>query len=427
MAAKRMGKRAQGSAIEREVEILALGRRGDGIGHTEGVSVFVPYGAPGDRLRVCLEEERDGGRVARIVSRLADGADRAQPPCPHFGDCGGCSLQHIKQSAYQNWKHGLAGQALARQGIEAEIAPMIAVAPGSRRRAVFVAERSGGQVRLGFNASGSRRIVDLAACLILLPQLVALLAPLRQTLPRALGGEMGADIAVTASDSGIDLWLKTKRFPELAGRQALIDLAERLDLARVSAGPEAEPVVIRRPPRVVFAGQPVALPPDAFLQPSVAGEAALTRIVVEALAGRERVADLYAGCGTFSLPLAAKARVHAVEGNAAALAALASAARALAGRVATERRDLAREPLSATELGKFDGVVFDPPRVGAKEQSAEIARSRLERVVGVSCNPDSFARDARILIDGGFRLERVIPVDQFPWSAHLELAGLFAR
>ncbi len=241
---------------EIEVRIAALGHRGDGIGHAAGRTVFVPYGAPGDRLIVRLEGERDGGRLGRIVERLIDGPNRAQPPCVHFGDCGGCALQHLRTSTYLAWKQALVGEALARQGIEAEVAPMIAIQPGSRRRAVFVAERRGGEVRLGFNAAGSRRIVDLATCHILLPELVRLLPELRDALGLVLGQKESADVAATVTESGIDLWIKARRQLPLTGRQALIDLAERLGLARVSAGPDADPVIIRRPPRAIFGGFP---------------------------------------------------------------------------------------------------------------------------------------------------------------------------
>jgi 23S rRNA (uracil1939-C5)-methyltransferase len=413
--------------VEIEVDIDALGHRGDGIGHVSGQTVFVPYSAPGDRLLVRLAGERDGGRLGRIVARLIDGPERVQPPCVHFGDCGGCALQHLRSSAYVAWKQELVSDALARRGIEVEIAPLIAVPQSSRRRAVFAAERREREIRLGFNAAGSHRIVDLSICHILLPELVALLPPLREVLGQVLGSKETADVAAVVTDSGIDLWIKIRRSLPLAGRKALIDLAERLGLARVSVGPHADPVVIRRPPRATFGGVAVALPPDAFLQPSALGELALTKIVVEALAARKKIADLYAGCGTFTFALATRRMVHAVEANASALAALCAAARGLAGRVTTERRDLAREPLGPEELNKFDAVLFDPPRAGAKEQAVQIARSRLDCAVGVSCHPGSFARDARILADGGFRLEKVQPVDQFPWSAHLELVGVFHR
>jgi 23S rRNA (uracil1939-C5)-methyltransferase len=417
----------QASGREVEVEITALGGGGDGIAHLGGETVFVPFAVPGDRLRVRLEGEREGGQVGRIITRLADGPMRTAPPCRHFGDCGGCTLQHLDPAAYRDWKQRLVQEALARRGIETSVAPLMVVPPASRRRAVLAAERRGDAVRLGFNALASHRIVDMQACHILLPQLFALLQPLRGTLASLLRPGERADVALTLTESGIDLWLQSRHEPTLAGRQALVDLADSQDLARVSIGAEAEPVVVRRVPRMIFGGAPVALPPGAFLQPSREGEAALTAAVVDAMQGRSRVADLFAGCGTFTLPLAAQARVHAVEGDAAALAALAAAVRGLAGRVTTERRDLARAPVTAAELDRFDAVLFDPPRVGAKEQAAEIAGSRLDLAMAISCNPGSFARDARILVDAGFHLEQVLPVDQFPWSSHLELVGCFRR
>ncbi|HXQ42648.1 MAG TPA: hypothetical protein VN821_15365 [Candidatus Udaeobacter sp.] len=428
-----------GKPPEMDVEIAGLGGRGDGIGYADGQgggqgvghggdrAIFVPFAAPGDRLRVAIVGERDGGLLGRIVERLKDGADRSRPPCRHFGDCGGCALQHVTAEAYVAWKQALVGQALARRGIEAEILPLRILPPAGRRRAVFAAARCGKRVELGFNASASAKIVDLQTCLILDAKLVELLAPLRETLLAVLGPKDAADLAVALTDSGIDLWIKSRRPPTLAAREALVDLALGRDLARISAGPEAELVVLRRQPRAIFGSVAVALPPGAFLQPTAAGEAVLTEAVSGALAGRARIADLYAGCGTFTFPLAASARVHAVEGDGPSLAALAGAARNLPGRVSAERRDLARSPLTAGELKRFDAVVFDPPRAGAKEQAAEIARSGLDLAVGVSCHPGSFARDARILIDGGFRLELVLPVDQFPWSPHLELVGIFCR
>ena len=414
-----------------DVEIAALGARGDGVGYADGPggksAIFVPFAAPGDRLRVAITGERDGGLRGHIVERLADGADRIQPPCRHFGDCGGCALQHVAPEAYVAWKQSLVGQALARRGIEAPILPLRILPPAGRRRAVFAAVRRGNRMDLGFNASASANIVDLQTCLILDLKLVELLAPLRQTLLAVLGPKEAADLAATLTDSGIDLWIKSRRPPALAAREALADLAQGRDLARVSTGPEAELVVMRRQPRAIFGSVAVALPPGAFLQPTAAGETVLAEAVSGGLAGRGRVADLYAGCGTFTFPLSASARVHAVEGDGPSLAALAGAARNLAGRVSAERRDLARSPLTVAELKRFDAVVFDPPRAGAKEQAAEIARSSLDLAVSVSCHPGSFARDARILIDGGFRLEQVLPVDQFPWSPHLELVGIFRR
>jgi 23S rRNA (uracil1939-C5)-methyltransferase len=410
-----------------EIEITALGLAGDGIGRLDGRAVFVPYGAPGDRLLVRLEEDGEGGWRGRILERLQDGAVRAQPPCPHFADCGGCRLQHLTPAAYRAWKQGLVSEALARRGIETAIAPMLGLPPGGRRRALLAAEAGPAGATLGFNAAGSARIVDLTTCLLLTPRLQAFLAPLRRALASVLRRGEGADAMLTETESGIDLWLQLRRPLGPAARRSLIDLAESADLARISLGPEAELLVQRRPPRMLFAKTEVLLPPGAFLQPSALGEAALVRAVTAVLKGRKRIADLYAGCGTFTFALAAGAKVQAVEGDAAAHGALAAAARGLGGRVTAERRDLARSPLTAAELGRFDALLLDPPRAGAKAQAEAIAASRVDLAAYVSCDPRSFARDARILIDGGFRLERVLPIDQFPWSAHLELVAVFRR
>jgi len=267
----------------------------------------------------------------------------------------------------------------------------------------------------------------------LTPGLLALLPVLREGLDSVLQENESAQLVLLETETGVDLLLRTRRDPDLAVRQALAALAEAADLARISwAEPDgpAEPIALRRPPRVTFGGVAVEPPPGGFLQPSLEGEAALTRLVLGSLpAAPARVLDLYAGCGSFTFPLAERARVHAVEGDQAALDALWAAARRadLAGRVGTEARDLARRPLEPSELAGFDCAVFDPPRAGAREQAERIARSELPAAVAVSCNPNTFARDARILVDGGFTLADVTPLDQFPWSGHVELVAGFQR
>jgi len=413
--------------FEAEIEITALGLAGDGIGHLEGRAVFVPYAAPGDRLLVRLEDDGEGGWRGRILRRLQEGTERAQPPCPHFADCGGCSLQHLAPAAYRRWKQGLVGEALSRRGVETAIAPLLVLPPGGRRRVVLAAEIGSGTITLGFNAAGSSRVVDLTTCLLVTPKLQAFLAPLRRALTPVLERRERADVIVTETDSGIDLWLQQRGSLGEAGCRSLIDLAEAQDLARISFGHDAELLLQRRPPSMLFGKTPVAIPPGAFLQPSALGQAALTRAVTAVLKGQRRVADLYAGCGTFTFALAETAKVHSVEGDRPAQEALAAAARGLSGRVTAERRDLARSPLTPAELDRFDALLLDPPRAGAKTQAAAIAASRLALVAYVSCDLRSFARDARLLIDGGFRLDRVLPIDQFPWSAHLELVGVFRR
>lgn len=434
-----------GGGKQHEVVIESLGGRGDGIASLDGDGparpVFVPATVPGDRVRLRLTGERGGAYRGAVVELLEAGPGRVAPPCPHFGPCGGCALQHWEAARYADWKAGLLDRALARRGLaDAAIRPMVRIAPGTRRRADLVAkrslkDRSGDRVRLGFRERASHAVVDLETCLLLTPGLVALLPPLRAVLGALLPAGAEAQATVMESEAGLDLLLALPASPDLQTREALAGFAERQDLARLACRtPDGapEPIALRRPPQVTFGGVPVVPPPGGFLQPSAAGEAALTEALLRALPdAASPVADLYAGCGTFSFAMAAQAarRVHAVEGDAAALSALQGAAQAagLAARVSSETRDLERRPLSPEELKAYAAVVFDPPRAGAKSQAEAIARSAVPWVVAVSCNPNTFARDARILVDGGFALLEATPIDQFPWSGHLELVALFRR
>ena len=323
---------------------------------------------------------------------------------------------------------------LAKRGLApASVRPLLRIAPGTRRRATLAAKKVGAAVRLGFRERDSHALVDVETCLLLTPRLVAAIPILRRGLAKVLRDGQSASLALCDTAVGLDLLLAAEGAPSLAEREALAALAEAADLARLSwsePGGVPEPVALRRPPRVLFAGVPVEPPPGGFLQPTVEGEAALVAAVLDLLPeSAGRVADLFAGCGTFTFPMAARARVHAVEGDPAALGALTQAARlaGLAGRVGAETRDLARRPLGTDELARFDAAVFDPPRAGAKQQARQLARSRLATVIAVSCNAGSFARDARALVDGGYRLTRVTPIDQFPWSGHIELVAGFER
>jgi 23S rRNA (uracil1939-C5)-methyltransferase len=416
------------------LRIAALGGHGDGIGELDGRPVFVPFAAPGDLVDVAIEGPKGEGLAARLVETKEAGPGHVPPPCRHFGDCGGCAVQQLDETRYLAWKATLLPAALARRGlVDAPIRPLIRIAPRTRRRAALAAVRQGGRVLLGFHARAGRRVVDLGQCEILLPELARLLPPLRVALHDVVAEGRSADVLLAWTLSGADLLVASTSAPDLAGRQALAALAETADLARVCwsrPGGEPEPIALRRPPVLSLGGTTVRLPPGPFLQPSAEGEAALVAAVLEAAGAAKAVADLFAGCGTFSFPLAATgARLHAVEGAAPAIEALAASARA-AGQgatVTTERRDLDERPLLAAELARFDAVVFDPPRAGARAQAEMLAISRVPRAVAVSCNPATFARDARILIDGGYRLDWVQPVDQFPWTGHLELVGSFSR
>lgn len=406
-----------------EAEISAIGGRGDGIAETNEGRFYVPFTVPGDRLRLTVQ----GGEVID-ARRTADGPSRRAPVCRHFGECGGCALQHVDDVAYSTWKRERVAETLARRGLDIEVSAPIRVAPGTRRRARLGARATAKGVVLGFKARRSRWLVNVTECSVARPEIVALLTPLRAALSDCLSGGGGAEVSVTATDGGLDVAVDTASALDLAMRERLAEFAANEDLARLTwAG---EPVVQRRSPRAVFAGIAVDLPLGAFLQPTKMGEAAMAEIVVAALDPAATVADLFAGCGALSLPLAmAGKRVHAVDADNGQISALNAAARdpRLGARVTAETRDLERRPLAGSELAALDGLVLDPPRAGAAAQVREIAAMSIPVVVYASCNPATFARDARILVDGGYRLDAVTPIDQFVWSAEVELVAVFRR
>ena len=415
-----------------ELDIRSLGGRGDGIGRHQDEAVFVPGALPGERVAVQVDSRRGDCLAAALLQVLTPSPDRQTPPCPHFGRCGGCALQHLAPEAYQTWKRGLLVEAMGRAGFEADlVAPLVAIAPGSRRRATFAFAKRRKLLHLGFNGRASHTLVDLDSCLLLAPPLLALLPALRALLEAVIEDGTEGDVAVTLTETGLDLLVEAEARLDLFDRERLAAFAEQQDLARLSwrrpGTGLTEPLARRRPPIVRFAGVGVDLPPAAFLQPSAEGERALSALVFDAVGGAAPVADLFAGCGSFSFPLAQKAPVHAVEGDGAALAALKAAAGHAGVRVSAEQRDLARQPLLTEELARYRAVVFDPPRAGAAAQAEQLARSTVPLVVAVSCNPATLARDARLLAQGGYRLRRATPVDQFPWSAHLEAVAVFTR
>lgn len=406
-----------------ELEIRRLGASGDGI--ADG-PIFVAGALPGERVRV----RRIGKERARLLDVLAGARARVAAPCAHFGTCGGCAVQHLADDAYAQWKVSLVETALAARGLAATVEPLVRIAPGTRRRAELAARRTPEGVLLGFHEAASAAIVDLRACHVLVPALVRLLPALRGLLGDMLRPGETCDLHASAADNGIDL-LVTGRSPDPRRRTALADFAAANGIVRIAwrrnAGDTPEIVALHEAPLVSVGGIPVALPPGAFLQAAREAEAALSAEVATALAKAKRVVDLYAGLGTFSFPLAA--RVHAVEGDGAASAAMLAAARGTgrAGRITCEARDLARRPLLPEELDDYDAAIFDPPREGASEQARHLAASAIPLVVGVSCNPATFARDARTLVDGGYELRRVVPVDQFVWTGHVELVAVFAK
>ena len=406
---------------QRTVDIVRIGHKGDG---ETADGLYVPLTVPGDRVRVEGE-----GDHAKIVELITPGASRATPPCRHFGVCGGCVLQHVEPSAYHEWKREQVVQALSQRGIAGvDVAPLIPVAPRTRRRAVLTGRYVRDEIMIGFQERGSHFICDMHECHVLHPDLFALVEPLRQHLVGILPHEGRAEIDITRTDSGLDMTLGLPRV-EIDGalRTRLANFAAKLNLVRLTVNNEL--VAQARPPVIRWAGAEVTPPPGGFLQAVPEAEATLQELVVASIGRAKRVADLFAGCGAFTFALAKHAAVAAYDSEADAIAALTLAARNAQGLkpITAERRDLFRRPLLEHELTAFDAVVIDPPRSGAKTQTEHLAKSKLRRIVAVSCNPATFARDARILVDAGFALARVTPVDQFLWSAHIELVALFER
>ena len=391
--------------------VLRLAARGDGV--TES-GRFVPLTAPGDRI------EASG--------QIVPGPHRQAPPCRHFPECGGCQLQQIDDAAYAEYLRERIGSALAAQGLGGtEIRAPHLSPPNSRRRASLRAERRGKHVLLGFNAESSHRIVDMRECHILRPELFVLVAPVRALLGTLLGPRSAGGVRMTLADQGVDLLLEKVEVDSLEAAEALTAFAERHAIARLALddGYGAQTRWEPEPATVTLGGVAVPLPHGAFLQATAEGEAALVGAVREAVAGAGIVADLFAGLGTFALSL--KGRVLAVEGARDAALALKAAASRAQRQLFVDHRDLFRRPLDRPELDRFEAVVLDPPRAGAKEQIALLASSAVPRIAYVSCNPATFARDAKTLADGGYRLDWVKPVGQFRWSTHVELVGAFSR
>lgn len=392
-----------------EAEVAVLGDGGDGRIDTPQGPLFVPFTVPGDIVRV------DGsGKVAAVVKRLADGPDRIAPACRHFETCGGCALQHVAAPVYAAWKRGRIERALAASGLDATVGAPFVVEPGTRRRVrVAIDARRG--FWMGFRERRSHRIVRVEECPVAEPEIVALLPRLARSLP----GKLRADISIMRLDGAIDVAVETDHRIDLSVASSLAEFAERCDAARVTwAG---DPVVSRRPVRAPIGKFTVDLPPGAFVQPTAAGEALLRGLAGEALAGAKRIADLYAGCGLLGFALAATARVDFFESVPDQVAAIARAA----PHNRAETRDLNRQPLTPKELGRYDGVLLDPPRAGALEQVRRLAEAAVPVIAYASCNPATFARDARLLVDAGYRMGEVRPIDQFLYSPHVELFAAF--
>ncbi|WP_028794234.1 class I SAM-dependent RNA methyltransferase [Thalassobaculum salexigens] len=428
-----------------DVEIETVGGRGDGvgtatvkIGYDERARlVFVPFTLPGERVRARPVADRGEGVAAEPVELLSTADDRVDPACPHFMTCGGCALQHWRDESYQDWKVGQIRQHLSRVGIEGfPMAPLVTAEPGTRRRADFAVRRLSDRTVLGFHERGGSKIVPLDTCPVLTAPIQALLHPVSDQMHRVLQPGEGADVIVNHLHSGLDMLVVLPRSPNLQEREAWAKFAETEGLARLSmrvagdSDPMPEPLSGRGAATIRLGGVDVTPPPGAFLQATASGETAIREAVAQAARKAKRRLDLFAGIGTLSLPLAADGPVLAIDGDTLAIRALRAAADAAGlgtARLKTETRELFKLPLEGDELDGFDVVVFDPPRAGAKAQAAALAASGIPTIVAVSCNPATFARDAAALVEGGYTLERLVPIDQFLWSPHIELVAVFRR
>ncbi|MFC0409329.1 class I SAM-dependent RNA methyltransferase [Roseomonas elaeocarpi] len=419
-----------------EVEVTAVGSAGDGIATLgDGRTVALPFTLPGERVTARETGRRGEVVLAEAEAVLQPGPDRVAPPCRHFGICGGCALQHWAEAPYRAWKRRRLVEALERAGFaDAPVGECAPCPPRTRRRADLAIRQVADGVAIGFHARGDARVVDMRECHVLHPTIFALLEPLRTLVAKLRGFRREGSALINLLDSGPDLLLRTDDALTPGDRQLLAAFAAEHGVRRIAwakgqdvpeMGAQTGTVGLR------LGDATVAPAPGAFLQAAPEGEAAIVAAVIAGLPrklpAKARVADLYAGVGTISLPLSRHVRVEAFEGEAAAVAALSAGANAAGARVTAKRRDLARQPLLLPELASYATVVLDPPFNGAAEQMALIARSKLRRVIYVSCNPAALARDAALLRKANWRVEAATPVDQFLWSPHLEAVVTFAQ
>ena len=404
------------------VTITALGHSGDGVAESPGGRVFVPFTLPGET--VAIERAGERGRVTQIIE---PSPDRVPPVCRHFGDCGNCALEHMARSAYLAWKRDQVAAAFAQRGIDVAVEAVVPIGLGARRRAIFSAVRSAKGVVLGYHRRNSNEIVAITECAVLAPSIVAKLPLLAEIAGRLLRPGKPARVTVVAADNGLDIAVEGGAKLSRSLLEGIGRFAADPGLARLTVD-GMEVIANRRP--VIGAGGATLFPvPGGFLQAAAHAEEALAEAVLSHVGDAAPVADLFAGIGTFTLRLARRAAVTAVEGDPGLLAGLEAAVRRGSGLkpVATRKRDLFQNPLAARELDAFGAVVFDPPAAGAKAQAEALAVSAVAKVAAVSCNPATLARDAHILIDGGYRLTRVLPVDQFLFSAEIEAVATFTR
>jgi 23S rRNA (uracil1939-C5)-methyltransferase len=418
------------------VQIDRIGSEGDGVARfADGTPLYLPFTLPGETVIARPLQSRGDGWHAHAEAIANPSDARVEPPCRHFGRCGGCVLQHWRDSEYRAWKAGILSYALGQAGfmLPGQL-PFVPGLPGERRRIDFAVRRAAGRIILGLHEQRSAEVIDLTDCLVLHPTLMALMAPMRALLQRLSAVRREGSVVINLLESGPDMLLRTDAPLTTDDRTALTGFARDHGLPRISqleGNDTPETIGLLRPPTTVLSAVTVRPPPGVFLQATAEGERAIVEAVLRGLPGkitnRTRVAELYAGCGTLTFALAGSVRVAAFEGDTATVTALKQAINqgGLAGKIEAFQRDLARQPLSAKELGAFAAVVLDPPHNGAAAQIAQIAAAKIPTVIYVSCNPATLSRDARILLGAGYELAMVTAIDQFVWSARLESVSVF--
>lgn len=406
-----------------ELTIDHLGAQGDGVALTPKGPVFVSHALPGELISA--QTEQSNGKLLDI---LKPSDARISPSCDHFGICGGCAAQHMSQGLYQNWKVGLVTSALQKNGIDHPVDQFIPCAHGARRRVTFTAQRNGEGLQFGFYQDGTHQIAPINMCAVASNNIQNAILELKELAQTLAPPSKALQLTILDSNNGLDIAINEEvRLQDHSTQAAIRKIMASTSIIRLSQGHEV--LIEKQAPTLLFGDTTIMPPPGSFVQASQFAENNMVELVVRHLKSCKKVADLFSGCGTFTFPLAKKSAVHAVEAEGAALNAIDRAFRNRQGLkpVTTEKRDLFRRPLMRDELKHFKGVIFDPPRAGAELQSQQLVRSIVPKVAAVSCNPITFARDLKILLNGQFKIKSIVAIDQFLWSPHIEIVALLER
>jgi len=413
-------RRRKFTSVERTLEITALGRHGEGMAEHESGRHFIPFALPGETVRATIS-----GKKAELDEVLVASPDRIDPFCKYFGQCGGCAVQHLKQDDYQNWKRGIVETALRHKQIDLPVEPLVDGHGTGRRRVTLHAQYIKGGVLCGFMKGASHQLLDLKNCPILTPELDNVTDVGRRLATPFASAANKINMQITATDTGLDCDVQGAGKMTYDAHVALAKVADECDIARISI--DGEMALERRKPTIKMGLANVTPSSGGFLQATYAGEETLDQLALDYIDGAKNIADLFCGIGPFALRAAQKTTVTGYDNNEPAIAALSNAIRHTPGLKPLNAivQDLFQNPVYHRDLEKFDAVIFDPPRAGALEQVREIVEAEIPKVVSISCDPASFARDAEVLIDGGYTLEKIIPVDQFKYSSHIEIVGCF--